>query len=185
MSEITQGAAADAAGEGGRGLPGLSRLDHVGLTVPDMEEATTFLVDILGFEYLYTLGPLADDDGDWMQTHLNVHPRAIAQQIRFFRCAGIPVLEVFEYSAPGQHTDVPRNSDHGGHHVALYVDDMDAAVHYLREQGVRVLGDPTSSRGPHEGQRWVYFMAPWGAQFELVSYPNGRAWYRDNDPRRP
>jgi glyoxylase I family protein len=24
------------------------------------------------------------------------------------------------------------------------------------------------------GQRWIYFLAPWGMQFELVSYPNGK-----------
>jgi catechol 2,3-dioxygenase-like lactoylglutathione lyase family enzyme len=163
------------------GLPGLTGLDHIGLTVPDIEEATTFLVDVLGCEYLYTLGPLADD-GDWMRTHLNVHPRAVAKQIRFFRCGGSPVLEVFEYESPDQLVDLPRNSDHGGHHVALYVDDLDLAVRHLQDRGVRVLGAPTRSRGPHEGQRWVYFLAPWGAQFELVSYPEGRAWYRASDP---
>jgi glyoxylase I family protein len=164
----------------GTGLPGLAGLDHIGLTVPDIDEATAFLVDVLGFEYLYTLGPLADD-GDWMQTHLNVHPRAVAKKIRFFRCAGSPVLEVFEYDSPDQQVNPPRNSDHGGHHVALYVDDLDAAVRHLHDRGVRILGAPTASRGPHQGQRWVYFMAPWGAQFELVSYPDGRAWYLAND----
>ena len=30
------------------GLPGLRRLDHVGFTVPDLDEATRFLVDVLG-----------------------------------------------------------------------------------------------------------------------------------------
>ena len=158
-------------------LPGLAGLDHVGLTVPDLEEATRFLVDVLGCEYLYSLGPLRDDDGVWMRTHLNVDPRAVAR-VRFFRCGADPVLEVFEYSAPRQRTEPPRNSDIGGHHLALYVDDLDAAVRYLRERGVEVLGEPTASAGPHEGQRWVYFLAPWGAQFELVSYPYGRAWYR-------
>ena len=39
------------------GLPGLRRLDHIGFTVPDLDEATAFLVDVLGCEYLYTLGP--------------------------------------------------------------------------------------------------------------------------------
>lgn len=167
-------------GAAGPGLPGLTGLDHVGLTVPDIGEATSFLVDVLGFEYLYTLGPLTDD-GDWMRTHLNVHPRAVAKHIRFFRCAGAPVLEVFEYEVPDQRRHMPRNSDLGGHHIALYVQDIDAAVRYLRDRRVRVLGTPTASHGPHLGQRWVYFMAPWGAQFELVSYPRGRAWYRDND----
>nr|WP_284290002.1 hypothetical protein [Angustibacter aerolatus] len=31
-------------------LPGLVGLDHVGLTVPDIEQATRFLVDVLGCE---------------------------------------------------------------------------------------------------------------------------------------
>ena len=30
------------------GLPGLQRLDHVGVTVPDIEAAQAFLVDVLG-----------------------------------------------------------------------------------------------------------------------------------------
>ena len=180
-SEFTEHPAGCSAGalESGS-LPGLSGLDHVGLTVPDLEEATRFLVDVIGCEYLYSLGPLADEGGAWMQTHLNVDPRAVAR-VRFFRCGSSPVLEVFEYTAPDQVAMPPRNSDVGGHHVALYVDDLDAAVRYLKARGVAVLGEPTASTGPHEGQRWVYFLAPWGAQFELVSYPHGRAWYRAHD----
>jgi glyoxylase I family protein len=164
-----------------KGLPGLTRVDHVGFTVPDLEAATTFLVDVLGCEYLYSLGPLGDPDGDWMSEHLNVHPRAACAELRFFRCAGSPVFEVFEYTAPGQKSEPPLNSDVGGHHIALYVADLDLAVAYLREHGVRVLGEPTSSTGPHLGQRWVYFLAPWGLQFELVSYPRGRAFYREEE----
>jgi hypothetical protein len=63
--------------------------------------------------------------------------------------------------------------------VALYVDDLDAAVARLREHGIRVLGEPTASKGAHEGQRWIYFLSPWGMQFELVSYPNGKAVEHD------
>ena len=83
---------------------------------------------------------------------------------------------MFEYTAPDQRSEPPRNSDVGGHHVALYVDDLDEAVAYLHAHGVTVLGEPTVSKGAHEGQRWVYFLAPWGMQFELVSYPNGKAF---------
>jgi len=156
------------------GLPGLRSVDHVGFTVPDLDEATGFLVDVLGCEYLYSLGPFRDD-GNWMTEHLGVHPRATIPENRFFRCGGQAIFEVFQYTAPDQRRAVPRNSDVGGHHVALYVDDLDAAVDHLRSKGVTVLGDPTASKGPHEGQRWVYFLAPWGAQFELVSYPEGKA----------
>ena len=162
-------------------LPGLARLDHVGFTVPDLEAASSWLVDVLGCEYLYRVGPFAADD-DWMAEHLAVHPRAVMRELRFFRCGGQAVFEVFAYEAPDQATAPPRNSDVGGHHVALYVEDMDAAVAYLLAAGVEVLGAPTASRGPSEGQRWVYFLAPWGMQFELVSYPRGKAY--DRDPAR-
>ena len=74
---------------------------------------------------------------------------------------------------------VPRNSDLGGHHLAVYVDDLDAAVEYLRSRGVEVMGEPVASRNASEGQRWVYFRAPWGMQFELVSYPQGKAYEAD------
>lgn len=162
-------------------VPGLSRLDHVGFTVPDLEAARTWLVGVLGCEYMYSLGPFESDDS-WMAEHLNVDPRAVMRRLHFFRCGGQAVFEVFEYQAPEQRTVAPRNSDVGGHHVALNVEDLDAAVAYLREAGVTVLGDPTTSRGPSEGQRWVYFLSPWGMQFELVSYPHGKAF--DKDPSR-
>jgi catechol 2,3-dioxygenase-like lactoylglutathione lyase family enzyme len=157
------------------GLPGLRGVDHIGITVPDLEAATRFLIDILGCTYMYSLGPY-QDDGDWMREHLNVHPRAIMQQLHFFQCGGTAIFEVFEYSSPDQRDVPPRNSDIGGHHVAFYVDDLDLAVEHLKNNGVEVLGDPTSSKGPSEGQRWVYFLSPWGMQFELVSYPHGKAW---------
>jgi glyoxylase I family protein len=161
----------------GQGIPGLTGVDHIGFTVPDLEEAALFLTEVLGCEYLYSLGPY-QDDGDWMTQHLNVHPRAVMRQLHFFRCGGAAIFEVFQYEAPDQRKEPPRNSDIGGHHVALYVDDLDRAVEHLTSHGVTVLGDPTSSKGPSEGQRWVYFLAPWGMQFELVSYPGGKAFDR-------
>jgi glyoxylase I family protein len=163
-------------------LPGVRRLDHIGLTVPNLDEAHAFFVDVIGCEYMYKLGPYVHDDSDWMLEHLNVHPRTLMRELHFFRLGGQAVFEVFEYQAPDQRTEVPKNSDIGGHHVAIYVDDLDEAVEYLKSKGVRVLGDPTVSKNASEGQRWVYFLAPWGLQFELVSYPNGKAF--DHHPER-
>jgi catechol 2,3-dioxygenase-like lactoylglutathione lyase family enzyme len=158
-------------------IPGLQRLDHIGFTVPDLAQATAFLVDVLGCELLYSLGPF-EDNGDWMTTHLGVHPRARIPENRFFRFGGLAIFEVFSYTAPDQRQTPPRNSDIGGHHIALYVADLDAAVAFLLDLGITVFGEPTASRGPHLGQRWVYFLSPWGMQFELVSYPNGKAFDR-------
>jgi len=157
------------------GLPGIRRLDHIGFTVPDLDEAHTFLVDVLGCEYLYSLGPFRSDD-NWMRDHLAVHPRAEVVENRFFRCGDQAVFEVFQYSSPDQRDAIPRNSDIGGHHIALYVDDLDVAIEHLRASGVRVLAGPTASKGPGLGNRWIYFLSPWGLQFELVSYPQGKAF---------
>jgi catechol 2,3-dioxygenase-like lactoylglutathione lyase family enzyme len=160
-------------------IPGVSRVDHIGLTVPDLEQAREFFVEVLGCEYLFELGPLRDDQGEWMREHLNVDPRAVVPRIHFYRLGTQAIFEVFEYEAPDQRALPPRNSDIGGHHIALYVEDLDAAVADLRRRGLTVLGEPTASRRATLGQRWVYFLAPWGLQCELVSYPEGRAFERD------
>jgi len=119
-----------------------------------------------------------------MQTHLNVHPRTVMKKLRFLRCRNGANFEVFEYEAPGQNRQQPLNSDVGGHHLAFYVDDMDAAVAYLKSHGVRVLGEPTvRTSGPSGGQTWVYFLAPWGMQFELVSFPGGKQYERETASR--
>ncbi|WP_378144030.1 VOC family protein [Cnuibacter sp. UC19_7] len=170
-------------------LPGLRGAEHIGFTVPDMEEAHRFLVEVLGCEYVYTLPEMRRDD-DFMWEQLNVHPRSVVKEIRFFRCGFGPNFEVFEYEAADGQRPEPRNSDLGGHHVALYVDDLDAAVEHLRAAGVRVLGEPVASRNASAGQRWVYFLSPWGMQFELVSYPDGKAYEAQSDvilwhPARP
>lgn len=156
-------------------IPGMRGADHVGVTVPDLEQAERFLVEVLGAEPMYVLGPKRAGD-DWMRTHLGVHPRTVIREIRFYRLGHGTNIEVFEYAAADGQAPPPRNSDIGGHHLALYVDDLDAAVDYLRSAGVTVMGEPTSSAQGALGQRWVYFLSPWGMQFELVSYPDGKAY---------
>ncbi len=157
-------------------LPGVRAVDHIGVTVPDLDEAHEFFTGVLGCEYLYRLGPYRDDVGSWMSEHLDVDPRAVMERLHFYRLGGQAVFEVFQYAAPDQASSPPRNSDVGGHHVAIYVEDLDPAVATLHAHGLTVLGGPTTSRGPSEGQRWVYFLSPWGMQFELVSYPEGKAF---------
>lgn len=161
-------------------LPRLWGTDHIGFTVPDLEQAHEFFVDVIGCEHVYTLGPFQSDD-DWMQTHLNVHPRTVMRELRFYRCGFGTNFEVFEYEPAEPPQRQPMNSDIGGHHLAFYVDDLDDAVAYLHGRGVRVLDEPTASSGASTGQRWVYFLSPWGMQFELVSFPQGKAYERSSE----
>ena len=120
-----------------------------------------------------------------MQVNLDVHPEATIPAAHLVRCGDGTNLEIFEYTAPDQRTEQPRNSDIGGHHIAFYVDDMDEAVAYLKENDVRVLGEPHPfTEGPMKGLTWVYFMAPWGMQLELVSVPFGSMGYEEENRGR-
>lgn len=165
-------------------LPGMTGMDHIGFTVPDLEEAVGFFTDVLGCSAFYPLGPFSGGDSTWMQDHLNVDPKATIPAMRLVRCGNGANLEVFQYTAPEQNTVQPRNSDIGGHHLAFYTTEMEAAVTYLEGKGITVLGAPTTmTEGPSSGETWVYFLAPWGMQLELVSYPDGKAYEAEFDGR--
>jgi hypothetical protein len=112
-----------------------------------------------------------------MATHLGVDARTRIPQLRMIRCGNGANLELFEFDAANQDKALPRNSDLGGHHIAFYVDAIEPAIAYLRERGLKIMGDPiTMTDGPSAGLTWVYFLAPWGLQLELVSYPKGMAY---------
>ncbi|MEI2587446.1 hypothetical protein V8942_18340, partial [Acinetobacter baumannii] len=86
-----------------------------------------FLVDVLGAQRVYKLAAKRADD-DWMAVQLGVHPRTVIREIRFYRLGHGTNIELFQYDAADGQAPPPRNSDIGGHHLALYVDDLDAAV---------------------------------------------------------
>jgi catechol 2,3-dioxygenase-like lactoylglutathione lyase family enzyme len=163
-------------------LPGLRGVDHIGFTVPDMNQAHDFLTRVIGCQLVYSLGPWSKDD-DWFATHLHVDARSTIKEIRLYRCHQGSNFEVFEFEAPDQELTPPKNSDIGGHHVAFYVDDIDLAIAFLVAEGLEVFQGPTSSSGASLGQRWIYFLSPWGMQFELVSFPQGKAYEAEAEVR--
>ncbi len=166
------------------GIPGMRGSQHIGFTVPDVQQAVDFFVDVIGCEAFFTIGPFGPFEDDWMTDNLNVNKDAVIKVAHLLRCGDGPALEIFDYSSPDQRTTPPKNSDIGGHHLGFYVDDMDAAVKYLKDKGIKVLAKPHGfADGPLEGLNWVYFMAPWGMQLEIVSAPTGRGYERTTGKR--
>lgn len=167
----------------GCGIPTARNVDHVAITVPDLDQAVRFFVDAIGASLLYVEGPIAR--GTWMREHLNVDPAASCR-IAMLRLGPTANLELFEYHAPDQHRQVPRNSDVGGHHLAFHVDDIDAAFEYVRNlPGVSCQGEPkTIADGPLTGSRWVYFTTQWGLQLELTAPPPELPYHRGTPERR-
>ncbi len=87
--------------------PGIRGTDHVGVTVPDLDQATAFFTDVLGCQLAFTAGPFKSND-DWMQVHLNVDPKAEISRLRMLRCTTGSSIELFEYKASDQKPQPPR-----------------------------------------------------------------------------
>jgi catechol 2,3-dioxygenase-like lactoylglutathione lyase family enzyme len=157
------------------GVPTLRSVDHVAFTVPNLDDAVRFFVDHFGAELAYLDGPFVDDESDGMRDRLAVDPRARCT-IAMLRLGRHHNVELFEYEAPDQRTALPRNSDAGGHHLAFYVDDIDAGYDYVASiPGVVMQQGPNGvdSTAPVAGQRWFYFQTPWGMQMELTTCATG------------
>jgi catechol 2,3-dioxygenase-like lactoylglutathione lyase family enzyme len=167
-----------------RGIPTARNVEHVAFSVPDLDTAVGFFVDVLGADELYRVGPFSDPAGDWMEVQLGVHPRASCE-VAHLRLGPNLNLELFSWQAPDQRSEGPRPSDVGAGHIAFFVDDMDAAAAYLAEQpGVRLQGDAqTIDDGPSAGYRWQSFLAPWGLQLEIMSRPPNLPYEASTDAR--
>ena len=163
-------------------LPSAYAIDHAGLTVPDLDEAVTFFTE-LGCELLYREGPYQDEHGDSMRRQVDVHPRSVCR-LAMLRFGSTTTLELLEYRSPDATAVPPKNSDHSAAHVGFRVRDMDAAIEHMRRlPGVRVLDGPVEvPDGPSAGLRWIYVVAPWGLQLELVQLPPAMA---ETDESRP
>lgn len=148
-------------------------VDHVGLTVPDLDEAIAFLTAAFGCREVHRIGPFGADD-DWMVRHLGVDRAARIPEVATLALGDGARLELFAYEVADQEPLGPRNSDVGGHHVAFYADDLPAAIARAEAAGGTVMGEPTTmTEGPTAGETWVYVRAPWGGQFELITRREG------------
>ena len=159
------------------GIPGLSHIDHVGLTVPDLDAAVEFYSKIVGGTELYRMGPLSaaqmppmEDGRDWTEAHVNVKGASLT--IAMLQVGPNMMLELFQYDAPqDRNTTPPRNCDYGGHHIAFKVDNLESAKSYLAENGCTLMAGPIAmDEGPCAGLKVNYLLDPWGNQLELVEY---------------
>ncbi|NID05868.1 SnoaL-like domain-containing protein [Luteibacter jiangsuensis] len=152
-------------------------VDHVGINVPDVNEAARFFRDMFGFVPVTDMEDIPVDAA--FKTTFNMHADAKVKAIRMLRAGDGANIELFQFDAPDSVRDQPHYDDIGSSHIALYTDDIDKAVATLRAKGIKVLTDPIRmTQGPASGNSWVYFITPWGSKMELVSYPNGQAGER-------
>lgn len=156
-------------------------IDHVGINVPDLKSAITFFSDVLGFTPVTQIGPLPLDAA-WKELN-HINPATGEVTIKMVNAGTGASIEVFEYANNKGNNKQPNTDDIGASHIAFYTSDIKAAVEYLKSKNVRILGEPFATpSGDTEGETWVYFESPWGSKMELVSYPNGKG-YEKNNPK--
>ncbi|MGZ9710018.1 VOC family protein [Glaciimonas sp. GNP009] len=151
-------------------------LQHIGLTVPDMDQAVRFFEGVFGAVTVLSTGRM-EMDGEFMVRKLGAASTSRIRDVKFLRCGNGTNLELFEYENEPP-TPIKRNSEVGAFHLAFEVPDAYEAADRLRALGVEVLDGPTYiDAGPLKGLDWVYLKAPWGQYLELLSMAHGPLGY--------
>jgi len=135
-------------------------VNHVGFVVTDLVAAGVLLVDTLGFERIVERrGHIAFPGTDAPRRLFGVDPEATAE-FAFFRL-GDAAVELLQWHGPSRSATPAGNSDLAGRHLAVTVDDMDAALERLGTvDGVEV-------REPNE-RGYVYVKTPVGLEIQLI-----------------
>lgn len=159
-------------------------INHVGLTVPDLDQATEFLQKALDARFVYD--GLTDNDpprkGADTERQLGLTSGSMIIKQRLLRIGNGPNLEIFEIVSRDQKQPL-RLQDIGWNHISFYVDDMNYAVERVRAAGGFFLSD-VHENSRHEDTKEnasVYFQTPWGSLIELQSIPNGYYYPDDSE----
>ncbi|WP_199520225.1 VOC family protein [Fulvimarina endophytica] len=156
--------------------PGIRAIDHAGVTVPDIEEATRFLESAFGAVIVYAVLPKdgPDQAGEGPEAELGRTSGTRIVHMRLLRIGDGASLELFQM-ADGEQRDAVRLQDFGLTHIGLYVDDIDEASAAIKAAGGELLKGPHPLAGVEDrpGNAGIYGRSPWGMLIELITYPGG------------
>lgn len=162
-------------------------IDHVGVTVPDIDAATAFLVEAFDAVVLYDTLPAGAEPkaGPAVERRLGVPAGTQERRIRMLRLGESPGIELFEFSGPEQRP-AARPCDLGLQHLALYVEDPQAVADRVQRAGGEQLAPVGPLPGPESGpgNEFVYCRAPWGMTIELLRYPSPQQYEQTTGIRR-
>jgi catechol 2,3-dioxygenase-like lactoylglutathione lyase family enzyme len=154
-------------------------MDHVGITVPDLDAASRFFTDAFDAKPLYDSIKRSDQPfaGPKAEAMLGVLPGTVLVTMRMMQLGSGPGIELFEMRCADQRP-AARPSDFGLQHVAIYVDDIDYATQRFVAAGGTMLTGANELLGLEKGNGnvWCYGRTPWGTVIELVTYPGSQEY---------
>lgn len=125
-------------------------LDHVGIAVSDLQASLVFFKDVLGLQVEST------ED-------------VASQRVRAtFLNTGTSTLEMLEATAPDSAiAKFVEKRGPGMHHVALRVDDIEAAIAHVKSRGIRMIDDTPRPGAEHALVAFIHPSASHGVLVEL------------------
>eukprot|EP00211_Chloroparvula_japonica_P006419 CAMPEP_0119151140 /NCGR_PEP_ID=MMETSP1310-20130426/45919_1 /TAXON_ID=464262 /ORGANISM="Genus nov. species nov., Strain RCC2339" /LENGTH=408 /DNA_ID=CAMNT_0007143391 /DNA_START=199 /DNA_END=1421 /DNA_ORIENTATION=+ len=168
-------------------------LDHVGIVVPNAQEAADFLIDVFDAEFDWEVKrepePKFGERG-WDKL-FGVHRETYMPHVIMLKCGDAPLtqyVELFEFVSPDQ-SEVPRKGEGGwlrfsditNSYISFTVKDLDAVMAHIKNEvvpkwdGVRFIQDPPMEF-PLRGEvcRSTFIVSPWGQWVELTEWSEGR-----------
>jgi len=141
-------------------------IHHIGITVSDIEESLGFYARLLDGE---RLGPW-DRSGPRID-QVTGYPGVVVRQAFVRPREASAVVELLQYVGGSPVVLNPDNGHVGAAHVAIVVDDLDAALARLQAEGVEAVSEPITCSDPLEGYRAVYVLDPDQVRVELLEPP--------------
>ena len=126
----------------------VKKLLHTRMRVSDMDQTIAFYTDVLGLEVL----------------ERKVSPRG--SHLAFLHVPNSEELIELCSFPPSGPVKVPEDLVH----LAFQVDDLDATMATLQQQGIRITDGPTKTSS---GSRFIFIDAPDGYEVELIERPAG------------
>ncbi|WP_307447311.1 MULTISPECIES: VOC family protein [Chryseobacterium] len=151
-------------------------IDHIGITVPDLEAAALFLEQAFGAVAIYDNVIPTDEpqQGADAEAKLGLAKGSAIIHMRMMRIGDGASIELFEMKVPGKRKKDIIPSDIGLQHFAVYTEDIDETKRKFTEAGGKVLKGPNKMLGREggDGNWFMYAVTPWGTFVEFITYPS-------------
>lgn len=145
-------------------------LDHVGVNVPDLDQAVQFLQEAFAAQVVFRFDDITDPTGA-------APGRLGALADASFSLAMLEIgggrVELLSWRSARMDSGLPAADARGGMHLGISVPDIEAALDALRPRpDVEVIGEPvTFTHGATAGLTNAFARTSWGLLVELLQWP--------------
>lgn len=173
------------------GIPTNMGLDHVGIVVPNAQDAADFLMEVFDAEFDWEVKresrPTFGERG-WSEI-FGVHPDSYMPHVIMLKCGEHPLtqyVEIFEWKSPDHQPLSGENgwhkfSDLGNSYISFTVQDIDSVVAHIKKnvipkwKGTRFIQDPPM-QFPLRGEicTSTFLVTPWGMWIELTCWSQSK-----------